>query len=363
MFAFRTPPPLSRAIHGIIQLYGAELSVQPEYKSDSDISSACLTQVSQKTKAKHDSESCWPKKNRMAAAEEEARQKALKALKEKNDMLIAIKERKQESQLLKYYANDKYKEHVKEKDKDGMLPIHWAAHAQCKNNVFECLLEAFPEGIKEKTKDGLYCLHMLCSGVISGDTEKAIANKIKDKNEAVATLVKAFPNPTWIKVDGKLPIHQASKNGAPEGAIAALLEGYAEGAKIKEEGEGGDGNLALHNAAISLKDDKRKAKDEVFELLIDAYSEGAAVTNDKGNLPLHYAAEKQCSEVVAKALLKAFPDSAKARDERNLLALQIAAMFQAKPEVVVELIHVYPDATRVRPSARTRPTLYQLRAP
>ena len=62
MFAFRTPPPLSRAIHGIIQLYGAELSVQPEYKSDSDISSACLTQVSQKTKAKHDSESCWPKK-------------------------------------------------------------------------------------------------------------------------------------------------------------------------------------------------------------------------------------------------------------------------------------------------------------
>lgn len=299
----------------------------------------------------------------MAAAEEEARQKALKALKEKNDMLIAIKERKQESQLLKYYANDKYKEHVKEKDKDGMLPIHWAAHAQCKNNVFECLLEAFPEGIKEKTKDGLYCLHMLCSGVISGDTEKAIANKIKDKNEAVATLVKAFPNPTWIKVDGKLPIHQASKNGAPEGAIAALLEGYAEGAKIKEEGEGGDGNLALHNAAISLKDDKRKAKDEVFELLIDAYSEGAAVTNDKGNLPLHYAAEKQCSEVVAKALLKAFPDSAKARDERNLLALQIAAMFQAKPEVVVELIHVYPDATRVRPSARTRPTLYQLRAP
>ena len=52
----------------------------------------------------------------MAAAEEEERQKRLKALKEKNDMLIAIKERKAEGQLLKYYAHEKYREHVKEWD-------------------------------------------------------------------------------------------------------------------------------------------------------------------------------------------------------------------------------------------------------
>ena len=72
----------------------------------------------------------------MAAAEEEARQKALKALREKQDMLIAIKERKAEGQLLKYYANEKYKVAVAERDPDGYLPIHWAAEAQCKQNVF-----------------------------------------------------------------------------------------------------------------------------------------------------------------------------------------------------------------------------------
>ena len=39
----------------------------------------------------------------MAAAEEEARQKVLKELKEKNDMIINVKERKNESLVLKYW--------------------------------------------------------------------------------------------------------------------------------------------------------------------------------------------------------------------------------------------------------------------
>ena len=83
----------------------------------------------------------------MAAAEEEARQKALKALREKQDMLIAIKERKAEGMLLKYYANEKYNAHVKERDPEGYLPIHWAGEAQCKQNVFEVLLVKYMAGI------------------------------------------------------------------------------------------------------------------------------------------------------------------------------------------------------------------------
>ena len=54
---------------------------------------------------------------------------------------------------------------------------------QCKQNVFEVLIAAYPEGIKEltnKTKErpgGDCTLHLLCKGIIQADTEKALANE------------------------------------------------------------------------------------------------------------------------------------------------------------------------------------------
>ena len=132
----------------------------------------------------------------MAAAEEEARQKALKALREKQDMLIAIKERKAEGMLLKYYANEKYNAHVKERDPEGYLPIHWAGEAQCKQNVFEVLLAAHPDGVKEltnKTKErqgGDMTLHLMCKGIITADTEKAFKIKVADKEVSARPLLR-----------------------------------------------------------------------------------------------------------------------------------------------------------------------------
>ena len=132
----------------------------------------------------------------MAAAEEEERQKRLKALKEKNDMLIAIKERKAEGQLIKYYANEKFKVAVAERDAEGYLPIHWAGEAQCKQNVFEVLLAAHPDGVKEltnKTKErqgGDMTLHLMCKGIITADTEKAFKIKVADKEVRARPLLR-----------------------------------------------------------------------------------------------------------------------------------------------------------------------------
>ena len=65
----------------------------------------------------------------MAAAEEEARQKVLKELKEKNDMIINIKERKNDQVVAKYYdpAASKWYINAREFDKEGSLPLHVAA--------------------------------------------------------------------------------------------------------------------------------------------------------------------------------------------------------------------------------------------
>ena len=135
----------------------------------------------------------------MAAAEEEARQKALKALREKQDMLIAIKERKAEGQLVKYYANEKYAVAILERDTDGYLPIHWAGEAQCKQNVFEVLLCGYPAGAKEKTNKtkekpgGDLALHLLCKGIIAADTDKQMAAKVVDKTVRAAHIVAHSP--------------------------------------------------------------------------------------------------------------------------------------------------------------------------
>jgi len=236
----------------------------------------------------------------MAAAEEEERQKRLKALKEKNDMLIAIKERKGEGQLLKYYAHEKYREHVKEWDAGGWLPIHWAGEAQCKPNVFEVLLAAMPEGVKEYTKTtndspkpgGDLPLHLLCQGAITADTEKALMNKTLEKAGAVKVVVEAWPEATWTRVRGKLPLHLATKSGAPAGAVEALVDAYATGCSEKEEGEDGFENLPLHNATL------KRASDDVVKKLVDTYSEGASVVNALGQLPIHYAAQMQCTPAV-----------------------------------------------------------------
>ena len=200
----------------------------------------------------------------MAAAEEEARQKALKALREKQDMLIAIKERKAEGQLLKYYANEKYKVAVAERDPDGYLPIHWAAEAQCKQNVFEVLLEGYPEGVKEltnKTKEkpgGDAVLHTICKGIITADTEKAFKVKVSDKEGAIQCLVAAYPEACSMRIKGKLPIHNASRSNTPAGAIESLVDAYPGSCEEKEEGEDlyglgpGDGNLPLHSACLKV---------------------------------------------------------------------------------------------------------------
>jgi len=289
----------------------------------------------------------------MAAAEEEARQKALKALREKQDMLIAIKERKAEGMLLKYYANDKYKPAVKERDTEGYLPIHWAGEAQCKQNVFEVLLSAFPEGVKEvtnKTKErpgGDMTLHLLCKGTITADTEKAFKQKTVDKEGAIQTLVAAYPEASRLRIKGKLAIHNAARSNTPAGAIEALVDANPTSCQEKEEGDDiglgpADGNLPLHSACL------KKLADGVIEKLVQTYREGAATPNGPGNLPIHYAAEKQCTQPVMKCLLDAFPAGTRSKDERDLMPLQIAAQFQASDEVVGELLRVDKEVTHVK---------------
>ena len=181
--------------------------------------------------------------------------------------------------------------------------------------------------------------------VITADTEKALLNKTNEKAGSIAFLCEKFPDPSWTRINGKLPIHLATRSGAPTGAIEALVNAYPEGCKMFEEGDDEEGrsqNLPLHNATL------KRAVDGVVEKLLEANPEASRVANAVGYLPIHYAAEKKCTPACMKMLTNVHADGARSKNSDQLVPLQLAAAYQADDEVVGELLRVYPEATRLK---------------
>ena len=212
----------------------------------------------------------WPTGS-MAAAEEEARQKVLKELKEKNDMIINIKERKNEGPVLKYYAAPKFKPNAAEFDKEGYLPLHWACDAQAKNTIVDVLLEAYPDGAKMVTKgegNGDLPLHLACMKTVTGDTAKALAARIESMGLMITSMIKAYPEACAIKQRGVIPMHLACTYQAPIGALQAHIDQYPQGCSVPADGTG---NLPLHLACL------KGSSEEVIVLLVQTYPDACKV--------------------------------------------------------------------------------------
>lgn len=82
---------------------------------------------------------------------------------------------------------------------------------------------------------------------------------------------------------------------------------------------------------------------EVTEALLEAYPEAASITNNYGNLALHFAAWKKGPVDVEKLLLKVYPEGAAQKNNHGNLPLHYAAHYNAPLEVVEALYHAYPD--------------------
>lgn len=236
----------------------------------------------------------------MAAAEEEARQKVLKELKEKNDMIINVKERKNESLVLKYYAAPKTAPNATEYDKEGALPLHWACDAQAKDKVVEVLLKAYPEGVREKNKDGELPLHLAVQKEVTADTAKALAARIESMGNMIGILVKGYPDACVIVQKGSVPLHIACTNKCPVAAVKNLIEPHPESCAIKQEGTG---NLPIHLAAL------KGASDEVIELLVSVNKASVQVRpNRHRNLvALDWAARAQAVRASPRHTISRWP--------------------------------------------------------
>lgn len=88
----------------------------------------------------------------------------------------------------------------------------------------------------------------------------------------------------------------------------------------------------------------------------------AQTKNERGNLPIHFAAAKQASEKIVRCLLEAYPEGAQQKDEAGKLPLQIAAEKQAS-EVSRSSAALAATAPLPQPAHRCRRPCHRRRCP
>jgi SpoVK/Ycf46/Vps4 family AAA+-type ATPase len=91
------------------------------------------------------------------------------------------------------------------------------------------------------------------------------------------------------------------------------------------------GNLALHFTAW------KKGPLDCMKLLLQVFPEGAAQKNNHGNLPLHYAAHYNAPIEVVEALYHAYPDAARQKNNDSNTPLDLAVADGASNNVVALL--------------------------
>jgi predicted AAA+ superfamily ATPase len=91
------------------------------------------------------------------------------------------------------------------------------------------------------------------------------------------------------------------------------------------------------------------------EALLEAYPEAASMTNNYGNLPLHFAAWKKGPLDVEKLLLKVFPEGAAQKNNHGNLPLHYAAHYNAPLEVVEALYNAYPEGATMKNNDNNTP--------
>ena len=160
-----------------------------------------------------------------------------------------------------------------EEDEDGDLPLHIAASN--KSQAFcKILVDAYPESVRRENSFGYLPIHYAC---------------YNGRPDTLEYLFRLYPKSLTMRVNGKLPIHEAAnrpgKNTA--GIIKFLLRHDPDCVKktIVSEFRGdyhcqGNGALPLH-IVCSTWDDSN-----ITELLFDLYPEAILIRNRRGQLPI-----------------------------------------------------------------------------
>jgi ankyrin repeat protein len=188
---------------------------------------------------------------------------------------------------------DFYPRMASTKDKDGDLPMHYAARYSRNIEMIRFLLQANPAATRHKGYTDLVPLQC------------AIYNEAEEiRHDIVASLLAVDPTAaTTLNFDGDTALHLAVDNGCSQ---------------------------------------------QILNLLIAAYPEALQTANESGFFPLHTACHMKRPDtgLTTETLLRAYPLAAQERDGKNLLPAHIAAA-HSTVEAFVNVVNAHPEAISI----------------
>eukprot|EP00505_MAST-04D_sp_SCG-Rhode-Island_P000583 Stramenopile-MAST_4_protein_583 len=231
----------------------------------------------------------------------------------------------------------------------GAIPLRYAASREAPLNVFETILEAYPDGVKQTDDDRSLPLHYANTADIARLLLEAYPDGAKQTNrykriplhnaktaDIARVLLEAYPDGVKQTDDDRsLPLHYA--NTADIARL--LLEAYPDGAKQTNHYK----QIPLHKAKTV----------DIARLLLEAYPDGVKQTDDDRSLPLHYANTAD----IARLLLEAYPDGAKQTNRKSHYK-QIPLHKAKTVDIARLLLEAYPDGVKQTDADRSLPLHY-----
>ena len=182
-------------------------------------------------------------------------------------------------------------------DSVGDVPLHYALKCGVSEDVLTSIITASPSALVDTDKEGRTPMH--AAFLVSKEEPPALG---------VIRALLTTPGDNAIKLkdsSGRLPIHIATERGAGEAILRMLVEAHQDGCYRMNK----YGDLPLH---LLLK--SGTATTTTIELLLRPMMQNDTICKIGGaqgtNLPLHIAAEYQCSFKVLERLLQTYGDAA-----------------------------------------------------
>lgn len=220
---------------------------------------------------------------------------------------------------------------VREFDVNGRLPVHLACYHRLDIKIIQYFLEEYPDSASRRTQTGRLPLHFALEGKCSIDIIKF--------------LIHQFPNGVNEVASGKLPIHYACENGNGIDVLQLIHE-LDEGSSKRKSLEL---MLPIHYLTA------HKASVEKIAMFMNLYPDGLTEKDVHGRLPLHYALNHVNNADVILLLLNKEPGTASIRSRGGHLPLHLAIEKHQSTKVILDLIQKFPPAAAENDMMTVRP--------
>jgi ankyrin repeat protein len=225
---------------------------------------------------------------------------------------------------------------------DGDTVFHLAINQECRVDLLQHLLTAYPQGLAVQNDIGHLPLHAAC---LTKDLPRSLEN--------VELLLQHYPQAAKVPcIYGHIPAHIAAESSTPQ-VLHAVLAVYPEGLHYACPED--NLNTPLMKAVIS-------GNEENVRFITQHYPHVTQVSNSIGLNPMHFAAENDNLSIM-QMIFKVFPDSVRLPDAAGRLPLHV--FVQTHQEVFNEsgsesdclrfLLKVYPDSVAAVDHANEAP--------